>query len=148
MYTNIHATAGTLIVLATHAVTQNTETAIALGGALAFLSHDPIDRLGEKNYGSMEISLRWEGVALAVFAIVAYLSGQWPLFAVGWIAGNGMDLIDKKLGLAIAFPDKFKFGYFFKCHRRAPNIKLTLGQTKLAAVLASVAITTVTILVI
>jgi hypothetical protein len=145
MYTSTHATAGTLIVLGTHAITKDTTTAIALGGALAFLSHDPIDRLGERGYGDMATSMRWEGITFWIFAMAAFWSGHWWLYAVGFLAGNGMDIWDKRFGLSIFQPQRFPAGRFFKCHRRKPNIQLTLGQTKLAALLSTVIIVAVSI---
>jgi len=144
MYSNVHGVAGTLIVLATHAITKDTSVAIALGGTLAFLSHDPLDRLGEKSYGSLATTIRWEGFSMWIFALAAYLSGQWPLFAVGWIAGNGMDIIDKKLYLSIALPSKFGPSWtLFPCHRRKPDVNLTLAQTRFATLLSSLVIAAV-----
>lgn len=139
MYSNIHGTAGTLIVLGTYALTNDTVTSLALGGTLAFLSHDPLDRLGEKPYGDLKATLAWEVVPLAIFAYMAYLSGLWPLYAVGWVAGMGMDLVDKPAHLL------WNKGPYFKCHRRAPDINFTLAQTKLATILATLVIVGVTL---
>ena len=140
MYTNIHATVGTAIVLSTYAVTKSEPIAIALGGALAFLSHDPVDLLGEKNYGSKKNLILFELSALIIFVMAAFGSGKWMLFAAGWIGGNLMDLIDKKGGLSIINLNKYPYGTFFRCHRRKPKYNLTLKQTKLSTIASIIVI--------
>ena len=146
MYSNVHGTIGTGLVLATYAATGDTGTAIALGGAAAFVSHDALDRLGEKSYGDLTETIMFEAVPLVVFAYMAHMSGMWWLYAVGWIAGNGMDLIDKKLYLSILWPSRFgPSNTFFPCHRRASNIQFTLRQTKLATYLSSIVVVAMTL---
>ena len=146
MYGNVHGTVGAALVLATYAATGDTGTAIALGGTAAFLSHDPIDRLGEKGYGDIQTTIVHEVVPMILFAYMAHLSGMWWLYAVGFLMGNGMDIIDKKLYLSILFPSRFGPSWtFFACHRRRPNIQLTLRQTKLATYLSSLAIVVITL---
>ena len=140
MYTNVHATVGTAIVLSTYAVTKSEPIAIALGGALAFLSHDPLDLIGEKNYGSKKNFFIFELSALAIFIIAAIASGKWMLFAAGWIGGNGMDLIDKKGGLSLINPNKYPYGTFFKCHRRKPKYNITLKQTQLFTIISVIVV--------
>ena len=145
MYSNIHGVTGALIVSGVAEATGGDPTAVALSVVAAFLSHDVLDRLGEKSYGNMATTLWWEGVPLLVFMILAYLSDQWWLYAIGFIAGTGMDLIDKKLGLAIMFRDRFSFGHYFRCHRRQPDINLTLGQTRFATIFATVLLIVVSV---
>lgn len=147
MYSSVHATAGTLIVLATYAVTNSTSSAMIIGGSVAFLAHDVLDRFGEKSYGDLQTSLIWEVVPLLLFAVMAYLSGLWQLYFVGWIAGNLMDIIDKKLYLAILFPKRVSFMYLFPCHRRTPNVQLTQRSTQLTAIAAACTLFLITALI-
>ncbi len=140
MYSNVHGVVGTSLVLAAHQITGDTTAAIVWGGAAAFISHDVLDSLGEKSYGNLETSIRWELYPLWIFAMAAVWSGHWWLYAVGWIAGNGMDLIDKRMYLSIFWPDRFPFGKYFACHRRTPAIQFTLGQTRLATIVSTLAI--------
>ena len=146
MYSNVHGTIGASIVLATYAVTNDPITAAALGGAGAFVSHDALDRLGEKSYGDLKTSIIYEAAPLALFAYMAHLSGMWELYAVGWIAGNGMDIIDKKLYLSILWPSRFGPSWTkFACHRRRPDIQFSLRTTKLATYLSSLVIVAMTL---
>lgn len=137
MYSNIHGVAGAAIVVGTYRLTGDTGAALAIGGWFAFLSHDPLDRLGEKSYGGMRKTVVFEAIPLAIFAYCAWLSGIPWLFAAGWIAGNGMDLIDKKLYLAMFFSKRFKVLDWFACHRRKPDIAFTYKQTVAATIAAS-----------
>lgn len=140
-YSNVHAVVGTGVVLAVHAITGDTTTAVVLGGAGAAVSHDALDRLGEASYGDKLTTIQWELYPLWIFAMVAYFSGNWELYAVGWIAGNLYDIVDKKLYLSILWPERFGPSWtFFRCHRRRPDIMLTLRQTKLLTIASSILI--------
>ena len=145
MYSNVHGTVGALIVLSVYAVTNDMTTAMVLGGATAFLSHDPLDRLGEKAYGDMNTTIAWEVVPLVLFSYMAFMSGLWPLYLTGWVAANGMDIIDKKGYLSILWREKFKSGHFFKCHRRQPDVQFTVKQTKLITILSSITLAVTTL---
>jgi hypothetical protein len=132
MYASHHAAVGTAPTVAGYHLAG--EAGVAVASVLAFLSHDPMDRLGEAPYGQSfppdRQTLIWEGVPLLTFIAAAVLAGSlWWVFAAGWIAGMGMDLIDKGRW----FIDK---PVLFACHRRQPDIRLTPWQTKALAVLA------------
>jgi len=141
MFSNVHGVVGTLLVVGTFALTGSLPVAIVLGGILAFLSHDILDRLGERTFGSIKQMAIFEAISLLVFMFAAWMSGLWVLYAVGWVMGNMMDIIDKKGYLSIIFPAKFGPSWtFFPCHRRKPDIMFTAGQTKLASYIASILI--------
>lgn len=141
MYSNVHGTAGALLVLAGCTVSDDPVIGATAGGLAAFFSHDLLDRLGEKSYGPLKVALLWEGLPLLLFASVAYLSGSWWIYALGWVLGNLMDIIDKKLYLSILFPNKFGPSIsLFPCHDRRPDIDLTLDQTKSITIVSSMAI--------
>jgi len=141
MYSNVHGVAGTLLVLGAAQVSPDPVIAMAAGGIAAFYSHDVLDRLGEKSYGDLKTTALWEGIPFALFACVAFLSGQWWLYAFGWVMGNLMDIIDKKLYLAIIWPSRFGPSWkLFPCHRRKPDIQFTLNQTKLISICSSIAV--------
>ena len=140
MYTNVHATVGTAIVMATYGLTKNELVAGTVGGVLAFASHDVVDRLGETSYGTFKQFLKMELTLLTLFAFSAVISGFWELFAVGWIGGNAMDLIDKKGGLSIIDKKKYPFTSYFKCHRRKPDIMFDRDMTYRAAYISGVLI--------
>ena len=140
MYTNFHAAIGTGIVMGTYALTKSETLAAIVGGGLAFASHDLVDRLGEKNYGGFKQFLKVESILFIIFITSAVTSGFWKLFAIGWLGGNMMDLIDKKGGLSMINREKFPFGKFFICHRRKPNINLTKKQTYAAAYISGAAV--------
>ncbi len=133
MYSAFHGSVGVVLVSATYLVTKSEVLAFTLGGFLAFLSHDLIDRLGECSLGKGKTMITHEVIPyLIMIGSGLYINYFW-LFFVGYICANGMDLIDKKMYLSVLFPKKHKASFWFKCHRRKPNIDLTYNQTKNAA---------------
>jgi hypothetical protein len=140
MYSNVHGVIGAITVATTYVLTKNETIALTLGMAIAFLLHNPTDYLGEKGYGSMKITLIYEIVPYIIFWTCAYFSGIWYLYILGWIAGNGMDLWDKKLYLSVFLPKKFPVRKDFSCHRRSSDkiIQFTLQQTKDATIICSI----------
>lgn len=137
MYPNVHGATGTLCTLGVYGVTKNETIAILFGGVLAFASHDVMDRLGEKHYPSTKFLLLFEGSLFAIFCFMAWKSDQTLLYAIGWIGGNLMDLIDKKFGLSIWNNKKYPYGQVFPCHRRSPNYDFNLWQTIAVGILAT-----------
>ena len=133
MHSNVHATAGTAVVLTTYAITKSELVAMTLGGFLAFLSHDILDYLGEASYGGVKPLVKIEIPLLILFMLTGILSGVWYLFAIGWVGGNLMDLVDKKCGLSLIDKKRFPFTKFFPCHNRKPKIQFTREVTVLAA---------------
>ena len=140
MYTSVHSAVGASIVMGTYAVTKSELLAATAGGALAFLSHDVVDRLGETSYGDFKSFLKMELTLLALFGFSAIISGFWYLFAIGWIGGNAMDLVDKKGGLSILNKKKYPFTKIFRCHRRKPNIKFSRNQTYTAGFISGIVV--------
>ncbi len=133
-YSNVHGVTGALIALGGYQA--GGDPGLLAGLAAAFLSHDLLDRIGEKSYGDMRASFVWEFVPLMVFlAVVSVHPLGWVLGA-GWIAGNMMDLIDKRLYLSVF--GLVEPGEFFPCHRRSPTVPLTQRQTKALTIIATI----------
>ena len=65
------------------------------------------------------------------------------VFLVGWLAGNLMDIIDKKLYLAM-FLKSVDPWYFF--HKGKPKIKLDLATTQVYAFMSCIVYVTVAII--
>jgi hypothetical protein len=133
MYSAHHAAVGTALTVGGYLAAG--PVGVLVGGALAFLSHDPMDRLGEAAYGRSfppdRQTLIWEGGPFVAFIAAAVFAGPlWWVLATGWISGTGMDLIDK----ARWFAGK---PTVFGCHDRDPDVRLTLWQTKALAVAAA-----------
>ena len=97
MYPNVHGIVGTISAIATYSITND----YYLSAIVAFASHDVMDRLGEKHYPSTKFLLLFEGSLFAIFCFLAWKSDQTILYAIGWLGGNLMDLIDKEFGLSI-----------------------------------------------
>lgn len=129
MYPNTHGVVGTLCAIATYSITNDYFSS----SFIAFISHDVMDRLGEKRFQTL---FYHEAVLFAIFCFLAWKSDQTILYAIGWIGGNLMDFIDKKFGLSIWNNAKYPYGQFFRCHRRKPSINLTSGQTILSGYLS------------
>lgn len=147
MYSAVHGAIGVAVVGVTYLFTQNEVIAMTVGSILAFLAHDPTDRLGEKGYGNIKSTLFYEIPPYLIMLLGGWLSGFFWLFLIGYIAGNGIDLIDKKMYLSVFNPKKYPVTYHFKCHRRKPNFQLTLKQTKLAAYLSCILIIAIALLI-
>ena len=130
MYPNVHGIVGTACAVATYSITNDYFSS----AFVAFLSHDVMDRLGEKRFPTL---LFHEAFLFAIFCFLAWKSDLTILYAIGWICGNLMDLIDKKFGLSILNNKKYPYGSFFPCHRRNPNINLNLKQTIAVGILAT-----------
>lgn len=130
MYPNTHGVVGTISAIATYSITNDYFSS----AFVAFISHDVMDRLGEKRFPTL---FYHEAVLFAIFCFLAWKSDQTILYAIGWIGGNLMDFIDKKGGLSIWNNVKYPYGTFFHCHRRAPNFNLTILQTKIISYLAT-----------
>ena len=133
MYPNTHGVVGTLCAVATYSITNDYFSS----AIVAFISHDLLDRLGEKHYPSTKFLLLFEGSLFAIFCFLAWKSDQTLLYAIGWLGGNMMDLIDKKIGLSIINNKKYPYGTFFPCHRRKPNFDFNLWQTIGISILAT-----------
>ena len=134
MLPNVHGITGTACTLSVYAITKDIATSVIVGGIIAFLSHDVMDRLGEMKYKNFIYN---EAVLFAIFCFIAWQSELTLLYAVGWIGGNTMDLIDKKMGLSVYDNKKYPFGTFFPCHRRTPNYFLTIKQTKAIGIITT-----------
>jgi hypothetical protein len=137
MYPNVHGVVGAIVTISTYAVTKDTTITYIVGGLLAFASHDVMDRLGEKKYPSTKFLLLFEGSLFAIFCYLAYKSNLTILYVIGWICGNAIDFIDKKMGLSIINPTKYPSFNWFKCHKREPNLDFNLSQTILISILAT-----------
>ena len=133
MYPNVHGVVGTISAIATYSITKD----YFISGIVAFLSHDVMDRLGEKHYPSTKFLLIFEGILFSIFCFLAWQSDQTLLYAIGWISGNMMDLIDKRMGLSIINPTKYPYLQLFPCHRRKPDYDFNLWQTVAVGILAT-----------
>lgn len=142
MYSSSHAAVGTALVLGGYSL--GGEGGAIIGSLLAITSHLFVDKINEKPYGDLTSSVVWEAIPMIIFAACAFISGMPWLFLVGWVSGNLMDIIDKKLYLAMFF-DKIKPWNFF--HRSKPSIKLDLETTKLYAGMSCMAYVVMAMLV-
>jgi len=133
MYPNVHGVVGTISAIATYKITND----YFISGIVAFLSHDVMDRLGEKHYPSTKFLLIFEGILFAIFCFLALKSDQTYLYVIGWLQGNMMDLIDKRMGLSIINPTKYPYLQLFPCHRRKTDYDFTLNQTLAVGILAT-----------
>lgn len=147
MYSAVHGGIGIAVVGVTYLLTQNEVVAMTAGSVLAFLAHDPTDRLGEKAFSSMKETLLFELPPYFVMLFFGWYCESLLMFVVAYIAGNGIDLIDKRLYLSVFFPKKYPATKYFRCHRRKPNIQLTLRGTKNAAYLSGLLIILVSLLI-
>lgn len=128
-----HAATGAAIVVAGSTFGP---VGLVVGTALAFFSHWPLDLLGERPYKGWMVV---EGIALLFLLAIGYVGGFLLPVAIGMVAGLGMDLIDKKLGLTLFFPDKLKPTYYFHPLRFREYVKpLTEGQTFMSVFLFTV----------
>ncbi len=133
MYASQHGAVGASIVVAAAHVSPD---AALVAAVPAFVSHWFVDWVGEAGFPSKTRMLIWEVIPAFSFALAAWFSGVWWLFALGWLAGNMMDIIDKRFYLAPLLG--WKFGMLF--HRgNPPRFHLTLPQTKATAVIAALA---------
>jgi hypothetical protein len=164
MYSNVHGSIGIVAVVSSDILARNFFTdnifirlaIITLGVIVAFLLHDPTDILGEKGYGGLKKTLWYEVppflLMLALAGATAFYAEQWwyylSLYIIGWTAGNGMDLWDKKGYFSIYDPRRYPATHFFYCHRRdaGQQIPFTLQQTKNATYISSIAVIILTIL--
>jgi hypothetical protein len=148
MYTHVHSVAGTAIVGATYLVTKDTVLSLSVGGALAFISHHYIDKLGEYSLTSSDKYMAESVVMLNLLGASYVLGDLFWIPLAGIFFGNLMDLIDKKLGLVFFRLDIVDFLYkrgcaksaewctnnlnvtrHFKCHRLKQYKYLTYSQT-------------------
>jgi len=135
MYSNPHATTGLAITTATYVITQDESLAFAIGIPLAIASHYFLDYLIESHLSKKEIIL-YDIVPSLIYFVLALLSGHFWLMMASWVAGTLLDLIDKKLGLTVLFPKKFKTLRFL--HNQKNGIRFTLKQTKIASVVSTI----------
>lgn len=133
MYPNTHGVVGTISAIGAYSITND----YFISAIVAFASHDLMDRLGEKHYPSTKFLLLFEGGLFAIFCFLAWKSNLTILYAIGWLGGNLMDLIDKKFGLSIWNNAKYPYGQVFPCHRRAPNFDFNLWQTIAVGIIAT-----------
>lgn len=162
MYSNVHGVISTTIASSILFISDDPVVILGLGSNIAFLLHDPIDRLGEKAYS--KDSLEWELIPFLIFAGASVLSGFWYYFIWFWIMGNLMDIIDKRFYIPLILPQlklssKIKSTKTYKwlaevqvhkdfpCHTRTPNLFLSESETKLATILASLLIIIVSLII-
>lgn len=141
MYSSSHAAIGTTLVAG--GFIAGGTGGLIVGAAVAVVSHLFVDYLGEEPYGDLTTSAIWELIPMLIFAASAFLSGYPMVFLVGWLAGNLMDIIDKKLYLAM-FLKNVDPWYFF--HKGKPKIKLDLATTKMYAFMSCIVYVTVAII--
>lgn len=146
MYSSVHGSVGVVIVGVTYLITKDNTTSILVGGSLSFLAHDPTDRLGEEGFKSVKLMLFHELPCYFLMILGGLITDNLFLFLFGYISGNGIDLIDKKLYLSVLYPNKYRETKIFKCHKRNPNIQLTLKQTKIASWISCLLIIIITLI--
>ena len=102
MWSSFHGAVGATIAI------SSPDPVLGLGAA--FVSHFVADYIGETGYKSNKQAALYEGSLLLLFALGAYLSGEFWLAVAGWIFANLPDLIDK--------PRRILFGKkeWFSCH--------------------------------
>jgi len=150
MYSTPHATVGLAITSTTLLTTQDMTLTYSIGIPLAVVSHYMMDYLRESNL--KENTLLYDIIPYILYTILGYLSGYFWLFFFSGIAGNLLDVIDKKLYFAIVYSKyrhtsimkkllKYKLfqwaskpSLFF--HRQKTGINFSLNQTKASAIIS------------
>jgi len=138
MYASHHAAIGTPLAVLGYLSGDPVIFGASLVGA--FLTHHLLDMVGERAYGPLvsKETLLWEGLPLVAFAVAAYLSGIPWVFAAGWLASLGMDLIDKPFNW-IRKARGLPYKAIFPCHKSGfVKWPLTLTQTKVTAILSAI----------
>ena len=136
MYVAPHSAVGAALVVAG---SQFGPVGLAVGIGAAFLSHPIVDLWGERGYPNLKSALIWEGQYAAILVLLSVITGSW-LLLIGTLAATGMDLLDKKFGLVIFWPNKFSRLGWFHPYFHPPIFRLTLQETKLSAIISSIAI--------
>jgi len=143
MHCNTHGTAGIAIVMATYFITKNVRKTYLIGGIVAFASHYALDYIGEFSYRSMQEMLTIEtsifvlSMLMMSFAGIKFLK----LSFFGFFMANLMDVIDKKMYLAILFPKHYKFTYYFHSQNMVLfklSYQETIGATIFSVFLLSI----------
>jgi len=110
---------------------------LAIGIPLAIASHFVLDFVNESGLSKKE-QLQFDVAPSLLCYAIAIFSGSFWLFLLGSICGNLFDIIDKKGYLAIFFPSKFKFTYYFHLKRKPPinpKPEITMGIGFVSAVI-------------
>ncbi|MGY6647657.1 hypothetical protein [Wenyingzhuangia sp. IMCC45574] len=138
MHCNTHGTIGIAILTTTYLITKNEKRTYWIGGILAFGSHYLLDYIGEASYKSMLEMLSIETSIFIVAMLLMCFNGfkALKLAFFGFFMANLMDVIDKKLYLAILFPKQFDFTYYF--HTRNPPLVNISYETTIGAAICSV----------
>lgn len=115
MHCNTHGTAGIAILITTYLLTKNVKKTYIIGGIIAFASHYILDFIGESGYRSMQELLSIETFVFMVPMVIMYFAGIkfLKISFFGFFMANLMDVIDKKMYLAILFPKRYSFTYYF-----------------------------------
>ena len=129
------------------AASTGSPTLTALSLVAAFISHSPVDYIGETRYKSIKESAIFEGAMLAAYGIASLISSVsvWVLIAA-WISANLPDIIDNYRMLVLKKPK------WFACHNGVGlfqykgfklgypvRIKLSYKQTVVLNILATIA---------
>lgn len=126
MYSNAHATTALVCTTSVLLITKDIKKAYWIGITLAIVSHWFLDFLKEKGMTKKE-AIIYDVVPGIPYFLMALFSGYFWLFMFSWLAGNLLDLIDKKMYLVIFFPKKYKPTYYF--HKHKTGIQLSKKQT-------------------
>ena len=100
-----------------------------IGIPLAIASHFILDFINESGLSKKE-KFQFDVLPSLICYVIAIFSGQFWLFLLGSVCGNLFDIIDKKGYLAIFFPSKFKFTYYFHLRKKPlinPKPQITMG---------------------
>ena len=127
MYSNPHAAVGLACTATTFFITKDLNQALWIGLPIAVISHWLMDFLREKGMSKTQV-IKYDVIPSLVFYLPLFFIGfeYFWLFFLSWIAGNLLDLIDKKLYLTIFFPNKFKSTRYF--HKHKTGLQLTNTQ--------------------
>ncbi len=129
MYSNIHTSIGTIILISISSVTESTlgfTGSIFLGASFSAFSHYIVDYLLESNYKRRK---DLDIIFHVVFLTIGFFTGYFWWFFGGMILGNLFDIVDKKGGLYAIDIKKYPITYYF--HRKSgKGIKLTSKQTR------------------
>ena len=142
MYSNPHAAVGLAITTTTLLITNDINMAYGIGLPIAVASHYYMDFLKEGHLG--KDVFKYDIVPSWFYYGLAFISGYFWLFFFSWIAGNLLDIIDKKGYLAIFFPKKFKASHYF--HTQKKGIPFTVRQTKSISIFSSIVILFITLI--
>lgn len=124
--------------LAGFAIIKTFEDNLALGVPLAIASHFILDFIDEGGLTAKD-RIYFDLCPNLICYFLALLTGHTWLFIIGSVSGNLLDLIDKKLYLAIFYPRKFTATKYFHFQKQllfpSPTLTKVIGWSSLIIII-------------